>query len=91
MNRTVVNALLALSGLITLVTGVLLFFRIKSWLIVHGHEWVGLFMGLICLVHLALNWKPFVRSLSRPLHAFARQSGKQPESALEQAPERVGL
>lgn len=61
--RTFLNPLLVLTGIPTLVTGLFLFFHVKSSLIVHTHEIGGLVFAATCLFHLVLNWKALLHSM----------------------------
>lgn len=61
--RSFLNLVLVLTGILTLVTGLFLFFHIKSHFIMHVHELGSLFFAILCLFHLILNWKPLLHSM----------------------------
>jgi hypothetical protein len=63
LNRRFWNPVLALSGGLTLVSGIYLFFHLKSHPIVLTHEWSSIIFIVACAVHLALNWKSLLKSL----------------------------
>jgi len=69
--RTVVNSLLALSGGLTISSGLFLFFHIKTSVIVTTHELGGIAFAIACIFHLALNWKPLLHTLKGRGPAFA--------------------
>ena len=69
--RTVVNSLLALSGGLTISSGLFLFFHIKTSIIVITHEYGGIAFAIACVLHLALNWKPLLHTLKGRGPAFA--------------------
>ncbi|MBN2768211.1 MAG: DUF4405 domain-containing protein [Campylobacterales bacterium] len=49
--------------LIMAVTGILMFFHIDTGLNKVAHEWLGLFMVVVVVLHIVLNFKGFVNSL----------------------------
>lgn len=53
--------------LVTLVTGVLLFFHTAPGLTRPSHEWIGMIMVAAVAAHLALNWRAFKTYFKRPL------------------------
>lgn len=53
-----------LTFLVISVTGVLLFFHIKSGVIIHLHEWIGMVFLAAAVVHLVINWRSFIAYLS---------------------------
>lgn len=53
--------------LLTALTGILLFFKINLGLVKPAHEWLSWLLIIGTAGHLALNWRPLVRSLSRPV------------------------
>lgn len=63
LNRAFLNPFLVITGILTLTTGLLLFFHMKSSLIAHTHEIGSLFFAAACLLHLVLNWKPLLHSM----------------------------
>ena len=69
--RSVLNGTLTVSGIITLVSGLFLFFRIKSYVIVVGHEYGSLLFSAACLLHLAIHWKTLLHSLRVRLPGWA--------------------
>lgn len=52
---------------LTALTGILLFCKINLGLIKSAHEWLSWLLIIGTIGHLALNWRPLVRSLSRPV------------------------
>lgn len=71
VKRTLLNPILAISGGTTLVSGLFLFFRHKSHLIVFLHEYGSLVFAAGCLVHLVLNRKALLKSLRGRISAWA--------------------
>lgn len=68
LKRTFLNPTLAITGGLSFVSGVLMFFKIKSFIIVPTHEWVSMVFLVACALHLLLNWKPLLHSLKgRPM------------------------
>jgi len=63
MSRRFWNPLLALAGGLTLVSGIFLFFHLKSRAIIITHELGGLVFAIACIVHLALNIKPLLKTI----------------------------
>lgn len=55
--------------LVTLVTGVLLFFHISPGLTRLGHEWIGMAMLAGVAAHMILNWRAFTTYFKRPVGA----------------------
>lgn len=53
--------------LLTALTGILLFFKINLGLVKPAHEWLSWLLIFGTAGHLALNWRPLVYSLSRPV------------------------
>ena len=53
--------------LVTLVTGVLLFFHLSPGLTRVGHEWIGMVMVIAVAAHLLLNWRAFTTYFRRPV------------------------
>lgn len=53
--------------LITLVTGVFLFFHWSPGLTRASHEWIGMLMVIAVVAHLALNWRAFTTYFKRPV------------------------
>ena len=62
-NRAFLNPVLTITGVLTLVSGLFLFFHIKTHLIMHVHEIGGLIFAVACLLHIILNWKPLLHSM----------------------------
>ena len=71
LNRRFWNPVLVLSGGLTLVSGLYLFFHLKSRPIVLIHEWCSIIFLVACGVHIALNWKPLLKSLGNRAAAWA--------------------
>jgi len=63
LNRKVLNPVLTLTGGLTLVSGLYLFFHLKSRPIVLIHEFVSIIFIIACIAHLALNWNALLKSL----------------------------
>lgn len=53
--------------LVTLVTGVFLFFHWSPGLTRVSHEWIGMLMVLAVVAHLVLNWRAFTIYFKRPV------------------------
>lgn len=53
--------------LVTLVTGVLLFFHLAPGLTRVSHEWIGMIMVAAVAAHLVLNWRAFTTYFKRPI------------------------
>lgn len=70
-NRAFLNPLLLCSGIPTLVTGVFLLVKIKSYLIVYTHEIGSLLFAVACLLHLVVNWKPLLHSMKGRLPGWS--------------------
>ena len=70
-NRSFLNPVLVITGILTLVTGLFLFFHIKSHLIVHVHEIGSLIFLVACLLHIFLHWKPLLHSMKSRLPGWA--------------------
>ena len=62
-NRKFWNPLLVFTGGLTLVSGLYLFFHLKSRPIVLIHEWSSIIFIVACAAHLALNWNPLLKTL----------------------------
>ncbi|GKY88634.1 DUF4405 domain-containing protein [Sinisalibacter aestuarii] len=52
--------------LITLVTGIFLFFHYAPGLTRVSHEWIGMLMAVAVFAHLLLNWRAFTTYFKRP-------------------------
>jgi uncharacterized membrane protein len=63
LSRNFWNPILVLTGGLTLVSGIYLFFHLKSRPIVLIHEWSSIIFVVACAVHIALNWKPLLKTL----------------------------
>jgi len=63
MSRKFWNPILVLTGGLTLVSGLYLFFHLKSRPIVLIHEWASIIFIVACAAHLALNWNPLLKTL----------------------------
>lgn len=53
--------------LVTLVTGVLLFFHLAPGLTRVSHEWIGMIMVIAVAAHLLLNYRAFFTYFKRPI------------------------
>lgn len=63
IKRNVLNPILTISGGLTVISGLLLLFHLKSWAIVAVHELGSLIFLVCCILHLAVNWRPLLSSL----------------------------
>ena len=63
IKRSVLNPVLIISGGLTIVSGFLLLFHLKSRPIVGVHEIGGLIFVVVCLLHVIINWRPMLHSL----------------------------
>ena len=63
LSRKFLNPVLVLAGGLTLVSGLYLFFHLKSRPIVLIHEWSSIIFVVACAAHLALNWNSLFKSL----------------------------
>lgn len=63
--RKIINPMLIVSGILTMVTGLLMLFHFQSHPVVVVHELMGIGLVAVTLVHLALNWRPMIGSLGR--------------------------
>ena len=67
LNRTWLSPITAVTFAAVAVTGVLMFFEVRSRML-HGlHEWVGVAFAVAGLLHLILNWRVFVAYFRRPV------------------------
>ncbi len=64
--RNYATPLSLVTFLATTVTGVLLFFEVRSRLLSEAHEWIGMLFVTAMLLHLARNWRGLVAMLSTP-------------------------
>ena|GEM_PF-5595476 len=71
MNRGFWNPVLAFTGGLTLVSGIFLFFHLKSRTIIIIHELGGLVFAIACIVHLALNIRPLLKTIGGHRVAWA--------------------
>lgn len=53
--------------LVTIVTGVLLFFHLSPGLTRLSHEWIGMLMLLGVAAHMVINWRAFTTYFKRPV------------------------
>ena len=65
-SKTWLSPFVAVAFAVIAVTGVLLFFHIKSGPIMALHEWFGWLFVVAGIVHLLLNLRPLVAYLRRP-------------------------
>ncbi|WP_372839171.1 DUF4405 domain-containing protein, partial [Phaeovulum sp.] len=73
--RTWATPLITATFVVTAVSGVMLFFHMRSSLITFSHIWLGLAMLAAVVAHLWLNWRPFLMYLKRPIPAAIMASG----------------
>ena len=52
-----------LTFLLVAMTGILMFFRVKSSSLVDLHEWLGIFFLIAAVWHLTINWRSFASYL----------------------------
>ena len=62
-NRRMTSVITGLTFFLVAITGLLLFFHIKSRAIIDLHEWAGIGFLVAATFHLVLNWKAFVSYL----------------------------
>jgi Na+/melibiose symporter-like transporter len=62
--RRLTSVITGLTFALVSVTGILLFFHIKSVTIINLHEWIGIGFLLAAALHLVINWKAFASYLS---------------------------
>lgn len=53
--------------LVTIVSGVILFFHLAPGLTRPAHEWIGMIMVLAVAAHMLMNWRAFTTYFKRPL------------------------
>ena len=63
-SRKVINPILVVAGILTMVSGVCMFFHFKSPLMVHIHEVLGLVLVIVSVLHLILNWRPLLKTIN---------------------------
>ena len=64
--RSLATPLVTGAGVLTAVTGMLMFFHLRGRLTTTVHEWAGwLMLGAVAL-HLVVNWKALLHALRRP-------------------------
>jgi len=51
------------------VTGIMLFFKVELGLVKPVHEWLSWLLVVGTALHLAVNWRPTVRYISKPVGA----------------------
>ena len=71
LSRRFLNPVLALSGSLTLVSGAFLLFHLISHPIMTIHKVCSIIFFLACGVHLALNWKPLLKSFGKGAAGWA--------------------
>ncbi|MDL2286371.1 DUF4405 domain-containing protein [Desulfococcaceae bacterium OttesenSCG-928-F15] len=71
MKRALLNPILIISGGLTLISGLFLFFHIKTFFIMILHEWVSIIFAAVCVIHLLLNWKLLLNSFKGRLPAWS--------------------
>lgn len=55
------------SGLVVIISGILLFFHAGGFVAHVSHEWIGWVMVVAVLAHLAINWRAFKNYLRKPV------------------------
>lgn len=70
LQRAFINPVLVTTGILTLITGLLLFFHMKSHLIAHTHEICSLVFSVSCVLHLILNRISLIHSMKGRLYVF---------------------
>ncbi|MBN2654337.1 MAG: DUF4405 domain-containing protein [Nitrospirae bacterium] len=71
MNRALISPFASITFISVAVTGLLLTFHIKTGGIKILHEWIGYAFVLAGLIHLAINWKPFLAYLGKRIGIIA--------------------
>ena len=71
MQRSTVNTILAVSGGLTILSGLFLLFHYESSLIKAVHEIGALVMALCFIPHLKANWKSFKSSFPNKTKVYA--------------------
>ena len=80
LNRKLLNPILAVSGGLVLVTGLLLFFSLDPHAVEKIHEWSGIIFVLACAVHIFLNRSALIKTLNR--RAFVETLDKENRATL---------
>ncbi len=73
--RTWATPLITATFVVTAVSGVMLFFHVRSSGITFSHIWLGWAMLAAVALHLWLNWRPFVLYFKRPIPATIMATG----------------
>lgn len=60
---------------VTGVTGVVLFFHAGGTLSRVAHEWIGMAIMGVVILHVVINWRPFKAYLTKPLAGFIMALG----------------
>jgi len=78
--------------LVTLVTGVFLFFHYAPGLTRVSHEWIGMLMVGAVVAHMVLNWRAFTTYFKRPvgLALMALGAAAMAATVLVSAPQGAG-
>lgn len=58
-----ISPFMACSFLIIAVSGILMFFHVKTGALIILHEWIGLFFIVAAVLHIVLNWRAFLSYL----------------------------
>lgn len=67
ITRNWVTPLTAGAFILSALTGILLFFKVHYGLIKWSHEWLSWFLVIGVVLHVALNYRPLIRTLVRPV------------------------
>jgi len=73
--RSWATPLIVATFIVVGVSGVMLFFHMRSGLITFSHIWIGFAMFAAVVAHLWLNWRPFLLYFRRPLPAAIMAAG----------------
>jgi hypothetical protein len=71
LKKTWISPFIGCSFLIIAISGVLMFFHVKTHSLVTLHEWMGLIFVLTATLHLILNWKKLISYLSKRMAALS--------------------
>ncbi len=64
-HKTWLSPCVAISFIIVVLTGLLMFFHLENGYLKNLHEWIGLLFGVAGIVHLLMNWPLFVSYLKK--------------------------
>ncbi|WP_320008093.1 DUF4405 domain-containing protein [Maridesulfovibrio sp.] len=70
-DRSFLSPVVAFTFIPMTITGILMLFHVHFPGIKDIHEWIGLAFAIFSSFHIAINWKPFMGYLSKPLIRYA--------------------